>query len=184
MARANKLKAPDLPSRQLSLAALTTVWLTVLGLCISPTASAADAQARAEAAIRNACQQLILDYASLRDQRRGDHFANLFTVDGVLTVNGETFVGRQALAARFAQASNQRSRHMMSNIRVAVEDAERASAVSYALIFVGEQRSSKDTGPVAVAGFTAMGEYHDEFVLTDEGWRIAVRRFIPAFVPE
>jgi hypothetical protein len=56
--------------------------------------------------------------------------------------------------------------------------------VSYALIFVGEQLSPEDNAPVAVSGFTAMGEYHDEFVLTEGGWRIAGRRFIPAFVPK
>jgi hypothetical protein len=27
-----------------------------------------------------------------------------------------------------------------------------------------------------------MGEYHDIFVLTDAGWRIASRRFVPAFL--
>lgn len=140
--------------------------------------------ARSNAAIRAACEQLILDYASLRDQRRGTEFANLFTVKGELTVNGETFVGRSALAGRFADAARQRSRHMMSNIRVTVHDAQHASAVSYALIFVGQQPSDQAASPIAVPNFTAMGEYHDKFVLTEEGWRIAVRRFIPAFVPE
>lgn len=155
----------------------------VLGLWFSPSTSAGD-HAGSDVGIKNACEQLILDYASLRDRRRGTEFANLFAVDGVLTVNGKTFVGRKALEARFAEASGQRTRHMMSNIRVTVQGAERASAVSYALIFVGEQLSPEDTVPVAVSGFTAMGEYHDEFALTEDGWRITARRFIPAFVPK
>jgi hypothetical protein len=73
---------------------------------------------------------------------------------------------------------------MVSNIRITVHSAVRASGASYALIFVGEQSSPEDSAPVAVSGFTAMGEYHDEFVLTEGGWRIAGRRFIPAFVPK
>jgi hypothetical protein len=163
--------------------ALVIVGLMVLGLASSPPTSAGG-HAGTDAGIKNACEQLILDYASLRDQRRGTEFANLFAADGVLTVNDETFVGRQALEARFAKAQGQRTRHMVSNIRITVHSAERASGVSYALIFVGEQLSPEDSAPVAVSGFTAMGEYHDEFVLTEGGWRIAGRRFIPAFVPK
>lgn len=159
--------------------------LIALGIGASGTAWAGMGdQDRSDVAVRKACQQLILDYASFRDQRRGTEFANLFAVDGVLTVDGQTFVGRKALAARFADAPSQRSRHMMSNIRITVQDAKSASAVSYALIFVGAVPSAAQAAPVVVPNFTVMGEYHDKFVFTEEGWRMAARRFIPAFVPE
>lgn len=157
----------------------------LLGLCLSASTLAATRErAHSEAEIKQACQQLVLDYASFRDQRRGEDFANLFTVDGELALNGDTFVGRKALASRLSGDSRQRSRHLMTNIRVTIEDANHAHGISYALIFIANEAAEVTAGPAAVVNFTAMGEYHDEFIRTEQGWRIATRRFVPVFVPQ
>ncbi len=135
-------------------------------------------------AIQRACEALVLDYASFRDGERGEALAELFSVDGTLVVNGQQYAGRQALLARFASPSKQMVRHMMSNIRITVESDSTASGISYALIFVGETPSKFPTAPVEVSGFAAMGEYHDVFKRTANGWRIAARRFVPIFLPK
>lgn len=156
--------------------------LAMLGL--NPAWAEATAEPRQAAQIKLACENLVLDYATHRDQRNSQAFAQLFTDDGTLLLNGETFTGHPALAQRLEGPSSQRSRHMMSNIRITVQDESHATGVSYALIFIGSAKAYQDSGPSQISSFTAMGEYHDDFVLTDAGWRIAKRRFVPVFLPE
>ena len=71
---------------------------------------------------------------------------------------------------------------MMSNVHITLTGRERAIGVSYALIFVGPIDKQNPDAPITVSNFVAMGEYQDTFVLTDVGWRIASRRFVPAFL--
>jgi Tfp pilus assembly protein PilV len=165
-------------------AALLRVVSLLAMLGINQAWAQATADSRQAAQIKLACESLVLDYATHRDQRNGQAFAQLFTVDGTLLLNGETFIGHSALAQRLEGPSSLRSRHMMSNIRISVQDGAHATGVSYALIFIGNAKSDQDLGPSQIASFTAMGEYHDDFVRTDAGWRIAKRRFVPVFLPK
>lgn len=126
--------------------------------------------------VQRACTDLVLDYAYYRDRPDAEGFAGVFTEDGELTVLGQTFVGRQALIERLKDAHKGPSfRHLMSTIRIFPIDAQRARGVSYATVY------SAPAGESEVNGFAAMGEYHDEFVLTAQGWRIAKREFIPVY---
>ena len=50
------------------------------------------------------------------------------------------------------------------------------------LIFAGAIDPLNPSAPIVVSNFLAMGEYHDTFELTDAGWRIASRRFVPVFL--
>lgn len=132
-----------------------------------------------------ACEALVLDYAYYRDredlQQAAAGVAGLFTQDATLTVNDQSFQGREAIFERIA---NQRdaplTAHMMSTIRIFSQSSKRATGVSYATVYVAAKRGQN---PVTAASFTAVGEYHDEFVLTPEGWRIAKRKFITRIAP-
>ena len=132
--------------------------------------------------IKQACETLVLDYANHRDQSRGEKLAQLFTEDAELSVNGQTFVGREALRNRFKAPASQTFRHMMSNVQITVTGESQATGVSYVLIFAGAIDPLNPSAPIVVSNFLAMGEYHDTFELTDAGWRIASRRFVPVFL--
>ena len=151
-------------------------------LCALTTAQASALTESASERIKQACETLVMDYARHRDQSRGVALAQLFTHDAELSVNGETFTGRKALLARFEAPAAKRFRHMMSNVQITVTGHRQATGVSYALIFVGPIDARNPDAPITVSNFVAMGEYHDIFVLTDAGWRIASRRFVPAFL--
>lgn len=132
-----------------------------------------------------ACEALVLDYAYYRDredlQTAAEGVAGLFTEDATLTVNGQSFQGRAAIFERIAGQSNAPlTAHMMSTIRIFPESGQRATGVSYATVYVVPKQG--DT-PVTADGFTAVGEYHDEFVRTPAGWRIAKRNFITRIAP-
>ena len=160
---------------------LARALVTASLLCALTTAQASALAESATDRIKRACENLVMDYARHRDQAQGAALAQLFTEDAELSVNGETFIGRKALLTRFAAPATQRFRHMMSNVHITVTGHKQAIGVSYALIFVGPIDKQNPDAPITVSNFVAMGEYQDTFVLTDAGWRIASRRFVPAF---
>ena len=163
---------------------LARVLLTASLLCALTTAQASAPAESATERIKRACENLVMDYARHRDQAQGAALAQLFTEDAELSVNGETFIGRKALLTRFAAPATHRFRHMMSNVHITVTGHKQAIGVSYALIFVGPIDKQNPDAPITVSNFVAMGEYQDTFVLTDAGWRIASRRFVPAFLAD
>ncbi len=133
-----------------------------------------------QAAIKAACTDLVLDYAYYRDRPDAAGFANVFTKDGELRVMGQAFIGRKALHDRLADGGDGPVfRHMMSTIRIFPKSARKATGVSYVTVY----SAPAGTVPAKVSDFAAVGEYHDEFVLTEAGWKIARREFVPVFLP-
>ena len=117
-----------------------------------------------------ACSNLVTDYAYHRDQFNAKEFANLFTEDASLTVVNQTWEGRNEIEKRIeGLKTGSTIRHEMSTIRIVPIDADHATGVSYATIY------SAPAGETTVKGFALMGEYHDEFVRTPEGWKFSKR---------
>ncbi len=127
-----------------------------------------------------ACTDLVLDYAYFRDRPDADGVANLFTEDAQLTVLGQTFVGRAAIGKRIRDAAGGPVfRHMMSTIRIFPDDETHAHGVSYAAVYTAPAGQA----PRPLHQPAAVGEYHDRFVLTAAGWKIAQREFVAIFMP-
>lgn len=128
-----------------------------------------------------ACERLVIEYARARDTMDREGYVDVFTEDGVLILAGQHFEGRDAIRERTNNwPQNDVARHLMTNIDITPVDETTATGVSYLLI-IGGEREEGTTGPMTVSGFRVMGEYHDEFRLTDDGWKIARREFKPAF---
>ena len=146
-----------------------------LTLALSQTAIAAPD-------VKTACEALVIDYAYYRDRGESDAFANLFTEDAHLEVLGEVWTGRAAIKARLdtAPEATPLLRHHMTTIRITPESEDRASGVSYATIYAGPPGAAP---PLPATSFAAVGEYHDQFVRTAAGWKIARRVFVPVFMP-
>lgn len=134
--------------------------------------------------VAEACEALVLDYAYHRDRLDAQAVAQLFTPGAVMIVQGQTFVGREAIFDRLAAPNQPVTQHLMSTIRIfpGGPDEKTATGVSYASIYLAP--ANPDGGPASVRNITAVGEYRDEFRLTDEGWKIARREFVVNFVPE
>lgn len=128
------------------------------------------------ASIEQECTNLVLDYAYYRDRPEPEAFANVFAEDAVLTVGADSWTGRAAIRERLNGAENgPKYRHLMSTIRIFPVDENHATGVSYVTVY------NAPKGATTVEGFAAIGEYHDEFVRTDEGWKIQSRRFVAEF---
>ena len=66
----------------------------------------------------------------------------------------------------------------MSTIHIVPVDSDHATGVSYATIY------SAPAGESSVSSFALMGEYHDEFVRTAEGWKISKRVLVQKYTPQ
>ena len=117
-----------------------------------------------------ACRQLIMDYAWYRDHPDANAYAALFTEDAELSILGETFKGREAIAQRLTAAQGS-TVHLMSTVRITKVDDDTATGVSYVTVYTAPPGS----GPHTVSGYAAIGEYHDDFQKTDAGWQIKKR---------
>ena len=63
----------------------------------------------------------------------------------------------------------------MSTMRIVPDGEDRATGVSYVTIY------NAPPGVTEVEGFLLIGEYHDEFVRTEEGWKIQTRELRPVY---
>jgi SnoaL-like domain len=132
-----------------------------------------------------ACERLIVDYCRLVDFGNAAQIADLFTEDGVwsgvdLVLTGreeirEWFVKREALLRRV-------SRHICTNVGVDVVSPDEAKSTCYLVNYRHDRKEGDDTMPAPGDIPKFVGECHDEFQRTPEGWRFARRRVEVAFV--
>ncbi len=132
--------------------------------------------------IERACEQLSIAYARAVDFRDYDAFVELFADDALLDL-GMQIKGKEAIRESMQKRSDEiRSRHVLTNISIEVQDALHARGISYLTLYrhVGTE-SLRTEIPVATTLPTAVGHYEDAFVLTAEGWRFKTRTLHVAF---
>jgi hypothetical protein len=131
--------------------------------------------------IERACEQLSIEYARAVDFRDYDNFVELFAEHAVLDVGGR-LEGKAAISSSIMRRPyTVRTRHVITNIFVEVQDSHHARGVSYLTLYrhVGEQSAQR--GPVLSIRPTAVGHFEDQYVKLDTGWRFQSRVLHVAF---
>jgi 3-phenylpropionate/cinnamic acid dioxygenase small subunit len=114
---------------------------------------------------------LLVRYATGIDRRDWSLFRTVFTDECELDYGEIGTWDTVGAVTEFMQRSHSAGQtlHRMSNHAIAL-DGDRARARTYVdMIMVSDNKS----------GVNAVGYYDDEIVRTDDGWRIARRRFTP-----
>lgn len=128
--------------------------------------------------IEHACGRLSLEFARLNDSRQYELLAQLFTADAVLQrplAPQAPLRGREAiLRAMQLKPATEVAHHVCTNILVDVVAPDRATGLTYFTVYVHAAGRGTD-GVQRFDGSVYIGAYHDEFVLTEEGWRILER---------
>ncbi|HEY4277423.1 MAG TPA: nuclear transport factor 2 family protein [Conexibacter sp.] len=135
--------------------------------------------------VERACEQLIYEYARRVDFGEASRIADLFTADGrwdgtELALEGQEqirawFTKREAIARRV-------SRHVFTNVVVEIDSPTTAHARSYMVNFRHDRQEGDLSLPVPAEAAKYVGECHDRFRLTDDGWRFSHRRVEISFV--
>lgn len=131
-----------------------------------------------------ACERLIMEYARRVDFGNASAIADLFTEDGLWTGTDLRLDGREEIRAWFTERerlSRRVSRHLCVNVMVDVRSEDEADSVSFLVNYRHDRRDGA-TGPVPMEVPKYVGELHDTFRRTPDGWRFASRRVEVAFV--
>jgi hypothetical protein len=131
------------------------------------------------AAIRD-CERLVYDFSRLVDSGRRPEVPGLFADQGTWRVGAQVVTGREELATYFAAVRDNGlvSRHVVTNVSITVRDT--GSADGHSLIlwfsFAGDSPDLNGDTIVTVGSCQLrLGEYRDEFIHTDKGWRFLNR---------
>ena len=128
--------------------------------------------------IERQCAKVLMQCRRHADQREFEKAAGLFTTDVVFkSGDSEPLIGREAnIAAMHANIGDVFMRCVIANILVTVIDADHATSTSLWQIY-RHKLADVEAGKVSSAGSAVVCESEDEFVRTEEGWRIAKRDF-------
>ena len=131
--------------------------------------------------IERACERLINEFFEAIDVRNDAHLHTLFTENATYArpIDPDTVIsGRDTIVKMFeARPAGRVTRHTCSNVRITVESASRATAVSRVVLYSGpsEPAAHPQFGHKADARIL-VGEFDDVFVKTAGGWRFESRR--------
>lgn len=123
---------------------------------------------------RVAIEELVIEYAWLLDHQRWDDVAGLCTDDVVLFIRGREIAGQQGLAewaARRAERPNRRTQHQMTLLRIEAVSGDEIHGTAALVLHV-----AKTGGGGTYVDL--IGEYRDEYVRVDGGWKFRRRRLV------
>jgi len=141
--------------------------------CFAPLRAAVDAETAS--AISIACERLLADYVIYRDHLDADGFANTFSEDAELILGSGSHKGREAIRTNITSRPSPGVAHMilLTSVRITPIDESNASGISYGIVLNGDRPVAKGDAPIQMRGITSAVEYHTEFVLTEDGWKIS-----------
>jgi SnoaL-like domain len=129
--------------------------------------------------VEQQCRDLVVLLCHLSDHGEREKAVQCFTPDGTWIRGGKPYTGRAEMLQSF-RATTQVIRHLTANVLVTVKDDNTAEGVTYYLAFHHDPGTAEPKLPLPLDPPFSLGEWHDKFVRTPEGWRIAhreVRRF-------
>ena len=117
--------------------------------------------------------RLVNEIAWRIDHGRADTVWQLFTPSGTLDSGGRPLVGQDEIRrwGEERSRSSAKTRHICSGMRFDYDGPDKAVGSTLLTVFMGEEAK------VSAAIPSVVGEDHDEFVRTAEGWRFDSRRF-------
>ena len=126
-------------------------------------------------AIEADCERLIKHYVNLNDAQDWPAVAALYTEGAVFKrpSGGEPIHGREAILASFLARPPRVQRHVIANVVVDVEDADRARSFCAILLYQGDPVA--EGLPEMSANSPLVGTFTDRLVRTPDGWRFAER---------
>ena len=134
-----------------------------------------------ETEARRACEELIVRYTHIADFGPRETMVELFTDDAIWTSNEATYDGRDEIDAFFSgHRPPTKSRHVSSNMLVTLTGPDTAEGFSYFTLY--RHTGEKPRVPDLDGQPLIVGEYRDQFRLTDGGWKIARREADVGFV--
>ena len=123
--------------------------------------------------------RLVIEHTFRTDNGRSDTLYELYAENGELILPGTTLRGPQAIrewGQQIVQNSPWRIiRHVCGNMRFVSTGPDTAEGITVLTVFMVAGSDAARTLPWSV------GEDHDRFVRTEEGWKLASRQWVELF---
>ena len=121
--------------------------------------------------IKDACQSISVQFGRLQDERRHDDLAGLMTADASYIRLGEELT-LDAFIAWVKTTPPNKTRHFVTPTAFSVVEENFAKGVTYYTLYL---YNGDENMPYPLEGPFVVGEYHEEFVCTEIGWKIKRR---------
>ncbi|MBO34281.1 MAG: hypothetical protein CMM74_15120 [Rhodospirillaceae bacterium] len=121
--------------------------------------------------IKDACQSISLQFGRLQDERRHDDLADLMTADACYVRLGEELQVEDFIAWIKTTTPN-KTTHFVTPTAFSVVEEDIAKGVTYYTLYLYNGEEEK---PYPLEGPFVVGEYHEAFARTDDGWKIQRR---------
>ena len=131
--------------------------------------------------IEQECRDLVTKLNHYHDHRRADDAVALFAEDGCWIRRGRPIRGTAELLASFKRGGTRVNRHVGAATLITVHAEDRAEGVTYYLALHHDPGTADAKLPLPFVLPTTMGEWHDKFVRTPQGWRFAERLTLRVF---
>lgn len=131
------------------------------------------------------CTRLIAEYCRRVDSGHAAAIPDLFCADGTWEGVDLLLTGREEIRGWFVQRealTRRVSRHVCTNVLIDVVSPDEAHSVCYMINYRHDRRDGDTSVPVPAEVPKFVGELHDRFRRTADGWRFASRRVEVVFV--
>lgn len=124
--------------------------------------------------MRQACAELVVQYAYSRDRLDYETYGNLFTEDAIFALAGQATKGRQAIVdALRARGTQNLTRHFSTPVSFEATSETQAKGLAYLQLF----RAPAGTKlPGTYTEGPLIAEYHDEYEVIGSTCRFRSRR--------
>jgi SnoaL-like domain len=132
-----------------------------------------------------ACERLIVHYCQLVDFGNAAQIADLFCEDGEWRGVDLHLQGRDQIRAWFSERerlTRRVSRHICTNVAVDLVSDDEAESLCYMVNYRHDSRDAEPHLPVTLEVPKFVGELHDRFRRTADGWRFQSRTVELSFV--
>ncbi|PZQ24630.1 MAG: hypothetical protein DI569_00155 [Sphingopyxis macrogoltabida] len=129
------------------------------------------------------CARLAVAWSFHIDRHANDAVIALFAEDGILHGQaGFDGVGREAILKMLQKRSpNRVTRHVLAAPFIEMTGADEARGVAAFTVYDGFRDQHEGDGPMPLLPAVTVGEFHQTYRRTADGWRIATCRSVPVF---
>lgn len=129
--------------------------------------------------VEQACYALAIEYAEIIDSHDYARLVEVFAEDATFLrpmAPNEPIHGADTIVAMFqARPRNRLTQHLISNFRVRMETMDTAVGTCRVLFFSSDVSEPETAEGRKAGNKQSIGTYHDRYVRTKNGWRIAER---------
>lgn len=129
--------------------------------------------------VEHACYALAIEYAEIIDSHDYARLPEVFAEDALFVrpmAPNEPIRGADKIVAMFqSRPRNRLTQHLICNFRVKMETMDAAIGTCRVLFFSSDVSEPETPEGRKAASKQSIGVYHDRYVRTKDGWRIAER---------